>query len=180
MTTINSTFTEAESREVEGWCAEVRAAHALISSPIEVDDPRYAELVEARGSHVADFTPDDRGHLYFSVSKGGLPSWPLPAPAWATTTKILGGIYPEMQVLFLGNMWPAGAYSAQVEQLLTIFVDDFNHNDGTVEERGSNQSTVPRVFIDNSPEQMGWEDALSLAAAVEGAASELRDFERPQ
>ena len=180
MNTEESTFTASESREIEAWCAEVRAAHAIVAAPIEPGDTRYTELELTYGSHVAGFTPVELGELYFTFSRIEKPRWPLAAPAWAATMNILAGTYPEMQVQFVGKDWNAGEFSARIEQLHTVFVDDFNNHDGTVDRMGSCTRCSPMVNVAEHAEDFGWEDALQLATAIEDAATELRDFELGQ
>jgi hypothetical protein len=180
MNTDQSTFTEAEAREIDAWCAEIRAAHAIMSAPIEDGDPRLAELLELRGGYAKQLAPEDLGELYFTYSQSK-PAWPLPSPVWAVTTTLLSGTYPEMVVQFEGQEWKGGRFYAQISQQYTVFVDDFIDAEGDVSfPCGDFHTSPPIIWVSENVEGLTWQDAMLLATTTRNAAVELRDYELAQ
>ena len=179
MNTIESNLTASEQREIEAWCAEVRATHAQISQPIHEGESRYDQLLESPGYHISQFTPEELGELYFAFVDGNLPQWPLAAPEWVVDTEVRSGAYPEITVEFHGKDWATfGGFMARIEQMHTVFVDDFTNSDGTIGEY-HRHDMIPgeaRIFIQKHNEDLAADDALQLAIAIEDAATELNRY----
>lgn len=141
---------EADQVLLDNWMAEVRAYQ---------DDPRAATGAGRFG--------------------GDFPEWPLAVSAWVETVEFRG-IHPEVNVTFHGKEHVRGGFTAGVEEGLTIFVDDFRWDDGTVEYlRGEVlPGTGPRVFVpDHRDNDFTAHQATDLADVIMSAAAELLSFE---
>lgn len=174
MNNVRSKMTAHEQREIEAWCAEVRAAHAQSSQPIHEGEPRFDRLVESRSADVSRSAPEERGESYFAELRGALPPWPLALPEWVVKTEIHAGTYPETVVEFYGRSWTtSGGLMARVEQMRTVFVDDFVDSQGRINRRHEMIVGEAQVFVLKHAEDLSADEAFELAVAIENAAMEL-------
>lgn len=180
MNTIESNLTDHEQRELDAWCAEVRAAHAEVTRPIEIADPRFAELEKVHGPGLTDagFTPEELGELCFQNSTARIPAWPLETPAWAVETQVFLGIYPEINIEFTGKAWGTVEwFQASIQQMNTVFVDDFVNDDGTVQGRpGDIKFGEARIYVEEHDENLSADEAFQLARTIQDAATELGKY----
>jgi hypothetical protein len=168
--TINPTSTA--NLEMQAWCAEVRALHAIESRPIEDGDPRLDALRE-RGAYVDPFSPEELGELYFSMSgKVAYPDCPLPRPAWATQTTYFAATYPEIVIEHTGKQHGTDEFSAQLTLTHTVYVDNLVENSGTTRLAGDVDFGEARVDLGPLGRGLPIDDARILAAAITSAAGE--------
>lgn len=177
MNVINSILTAEDQALLLDWCASIRAAYAEVTKPLVEGDPRRAEM-EARYGNISQFSAEECGELYYLHGFSVPPIvWPLAVPAWVVDTHVLRGAYPEIQVQLVGQAWEtANGFSARIEQSFHVSIED--NDEGSRDEIKTGGPLVRVQDLDLDLElDLDCYDAISLATAIEDAATELRRYE---
>lgn len=163
-----------QTADIEAFCAEVQSIYTELARPITDDDSRYAEL----GPNADMFSAEERGELY-ALHHGN--SFPVPSfitdPVWATRTKVAVDAYPEVTVTFEAKFGEDDMAVIAIAST-TIFADDFENHDGTIDRRGTvydESGTIDIILPEDSPRhRTGVSDLLEVQANVNALVDHLR------